>query len=182
MNSVNSPPAARPSAALFLASPVGPLRVEYGPDAVREVSFWPEAAAPPAGARDEPAEGDALGQRIVREFQDFFAGERWAFSLPLELEGTEFQRRVWEQLRRIPAGQTRTYAQLADALGNPAATRAVGQANRRNRLPILVPCHRVVAAGGSLGGYLGSDGSTTALHVKRWLLRHEGAMSDLDLL
>ena len=91
-------------------------------------------------------------------------------SLTLDPRGTPFQLRVWQELRRIPRGQTISYGELARRVGNPKASRAVGQANAVNPIPLIIPCHRVIAADGSLGGY--SSGPDR----KRWLLRHEGAM------
>jgi methylated-DNA-[protein]-cysteine S-methyltransferase len=100
---------------------------------------------------------------------DYFAGRPADFSsLPLDLAGTPFQQRVWRELRRLPPGQTVSYAELARRLGQPRAARAVGQALKRNPLPILIPCHRVLAARGQLGGY------SSGLERKLWLLRHEG--------
>ncbi|MET7918408.1 methylated-DNA--[protein]-cysteine S-methyltransferase [Streptomyces avermitilis] len=102
------------------------------------------------GARDEAPFGATVDQLTA-----YFAGELTEFDLPLRLDGTPFQRTVWEQLRRIPYGETRSYGELADALGNPKASRAVGLANGKNPLGIIVPCHRVVGADGSLTGYGG---------------------------
>ncbi|KOG43052.1 methylated-DNA--[protein]-cysteine S-methyltransferase [Streptomyces resistomycificus] len=111
--------------------------------------------------RHRPSE-ETFGSRDARvfaaaeeELEAYFAGELKEFGLELRLHGTPFQRSVWEQLQRIPYGETRTYGELADALGNPAASRAVGLANGRNPVGIIVPCHRVVGAGGSLTGYGG---------------------------
>lgn len=102
------------------------------------------------------------------QLHDYFDGRRTGFDLPLNPRGTAFQRRVWDALRRIPPGETRSYRDLARELRT--AARAVGQANGRNPIPILIPCHRVVAADGSLGGYSGGDGPDT----KRFLLGVEG--------
>jgi methylated-DNA-[protein]-cysteine S-methyltransferase len=111
--------------------------------------------------RHRPAE-DTFGTRDERPFAEaeaqleaYFAGELTEFTLPLRLHGTPFQRRVWEHLRTIPYGETRTYGQLATALGNPKASRAVGLANGKNPIGIIVPCHRVVGTDGSLTGYGG---------------------------
>ncbi|MEU8541497.1 methylated-DNA--[protein]-cysteine S-methyltransferase [Streptomyces sp. NPDC048717] len=103
----------------------------------------------------------------VRQLDAYFAGELTEFDLPLHLVGTPFQLRVWGQLRLIPYGETRTYGELAEALGNPAASRAVGLANGKNPVGIVVPCHRVIGAGGSLTGYGGG------LDRKRRLLAFE---------
>jgi methylated-DNA-[protein]-cysteine S-methyltransferase len=105
----------------------------------------------------------------IDQLEAYFAGGLTDFTLELRLTGTEFQRRVWEELRKIPYGETRTYGQLADALGHPTASRAVGLANGRNPVGIIVPCHRVVGADGSLTGYGGG------LDRKRRLLDFENA-------
>ncbi|MFE1439619.1 methylated-DNA--[protein]-cysteine S-methyltransferase [Streptomyces sp. NPDC058739] len=111
--------------------------------------------------RHRPAEDtfgtfdDTLFAEVEEQLQAYFAGELKEFSLELRLHGTPFQRSVWEQLVRIPYGETRSYGQLADALGNPNASRAVGLANGKNPVSIIVPCHRVVGADGSLTGYGG---------------------------
>ncbi|MEU8528100.1 MULTISPECIES: methylated-DNA--[protein]-cysteine S-methyltransferase [Streptomyces] len=111
--------------------------------------------------RHRPAE-ETFGERdarpfgeTVRQLDAYFAGELTEFDLPLHLVGTEFQLRVWEQLRLIPYGETRSYGELAEALGNPGASRAVGLANGKNPVSIIVPCHRVIGAAGSLTGYGG---------------------------
>jgi AraC family transcriptional regulator, regulatory protein of adaptative response / methylated-DNA-[protein]-cysteine methyltransferase len=101
------------------------------------------------------------------ELNAYFAGTLSAFTVPLVSPGTAFETRVWTALRSIPCGATWSYAQLATAIGNPRAHRAVGMANGRNRIAILIPCHRVVNTGGSLGGYGGG------LQRKEWLLKHE---------
>ena len=107
--------------------------------------------------------------RAAAQIADYFAGARRGFDLPLAPAGTAFQLRVWAALRDIPQGRTASYADIARAIGQPKATRAVGGANGRNPIPLLIPCHRVVAADGSLGGFSGS------LAVKRALLEREGA-------
>lgn len=114
---------------------------------------------------------DQTATPLLREardqLHDYFDGRRLTFQLPLAPHGTPYQRRVWAALARIPAGQTRSYADIAREIAS--APRAVGQANGRNPIPILIPCHRVVAADGTLGGYSGLDGPDT----KRFLLDHE---------
>lgn len=91
----------------------------------------------------------------VAELQEYFAGKRCEFSIPLDLRATPFQRAVYRELQRVPYGKTCTYGELALQIGNPKALRAVGTANATNPIPIIIPCHRVVAAGGKLGGYAG---------------------------
>ena len=108
-----------------------------------------------------------------RQLTEYFKGERTAFELPLSLRGTVFQQRVWQQLLRIPYGQTRSYGRLAVELGNGNASRAVGLANRKNPLSIIVPCHLVIGASGKLTGFAGG------LETKAKLLELEGATSNL---
>jgi methylated-DNA-[protein]-cysteine S-methyltransferase len=104
----------------------------------------------------------------ARQLKEYFAGKRREFDLPLRMQGTEFQQRVWRELTKIPFGETRSYGQLAKRLNNPNGSRAVGLANGRNPIAIIVPCHRVIGADGSLTGFGGG------LDRKEWLLTHEG--------
>ena len=118
----------------------------------------------------ELAPKNALATEAVRQLRAYLADAGFSFALPLRPSGTAFQRRVWEQIAAIPNHQTRTYGELAKALHN--APRAVGQACGANPFPIVVPCHRVIATGGGLGGFA-RHGSGFMLDVKRWLLAHE---------
>lgn len=113
-------------------------------------------------------ESEAETRPYARELQEYFAGRRRQFSFALDLRGTDFQKRCWQALLSIPFGETRSYAEIARAVGRPGAFRAVGQANHRNPVAIVVPCHRVITADGRLGGYGGG------LDTKRKLLRLEG--------
>ncbi|SDN25723.1 methylated-DNA-[protein]-cysteine S-methyltransferase [Streptomyces sp. cf386] len=134
-------------------SPYGPLTLVAEDRALCGLYMTEQRHRPPEetfGERDETPFGAAIDQ-----LEDYFAGELKEFTLELRLNGTEFQRRVWDQLRRIPYGETRSYGDLADALGSPGASRAVGLANGKNPIGIIVPCHRVVGANGSLTGYGG---------------------------
>ena len=112
---------------------------------------WRRVAAPEVRV----VEGFAPNRAVVAQVCEYLEGKRRAFELPLDLRGTPFQRRVWEALLAIPYGETRTYGQVAGAIGRPGALRAVGAANGANPVPLVVPCHRVVAAGGRLGGFGG---------------------------
>lgn len=122
----------------------------------------------------EQDENDALLRQLRLELTAYFSDNRFCFSLPLDLQGTKFQQRVWHALTRIPVGKTVTYGQLAKQL--KSSPRAVGNACRANPVPIIIPCHRVIAKQG-IGGY---DGQTrgTRLDIKRWLLKHEGVSID----
>lgn len=105
--------------------------------------------------------------RLARELAEYFEGSRQTFTVPVAADGTVFQRRAWEYLKTIPFGQTRSYGEQARALGDVKAVRAVGQANGANPVAILIPCHRVIGAGGGLTGY------AAGIERKRWLLAHE---------
>lgn len=108
-------------------------------------------------------------REVRRQLEEYFAGKRRRFELPLDLRGTDFRKRCWNELLRIPYGETRSYGEMARAVGNPTGFRAVGQANHYNPIAIIVPCHRVVTSGNTLGGYGGG------LNVKALLLKLEGA-------
>lgn len=159
---------------ILITSPVGPLRVEHDSVALTGLRFWRETDPASAGTLREPAGSDVLGQRIVAQLDEYFRGDRREFDLPLAPSGTEFQRRVWTALTRVPFGETRSYGELAREVGAGGGARAVGQANARNPIPIVIPCHRVLAAGGAIGGYAGDWGEGEGIARKRWLLRHEG--------
>jgi methylated-DNA-[protein]-cysteine S-methyltransferase len=129
------------------------------------------ASARPPAESDEKTSVDAAWFAAARDQLDaYFAGELRAFDLPVALEGSAFFLAVWKAVRAIPFGQTRTYGEIAAQLGRPRAARAVGLANGRNPLPIVVPCHRLIGADGSLTGYGGG------LARKRWLLEHEARL------
>lgn len=117
----------------------------------------------------------AVLEQTRAELAAYFAGESRPFTVPLDLHGTPFQLAVWHALLRIPCGQTRSYADIARAIGKPAAVRAVGLANGANHIAIVIPCHRVIGADGRLTGYGGG------LDHKRWLLEHEGAFAAAPL-
>ena len=114
-------------------------------------------------------------QDAVQQVNEYFTGERLTFDLPLALRGSPFQVRVWEELRRIPFRSRCSYGDIAEAVGQPGAFRAVGNANGRNNLPLVVPCHRVLAAGGKWGGFTGGLG------LKRRLLAHEESVLGFTL-
>jgi methylated-DNA-[protein]-cysteine S-methyltransferase len=123
-------------------------------------------------SKDVHFEDSATAMRAyVRELEEYFAGQRRAFSFPFDLRGTDFQRSCWQALLQIPYGETRSYADIARAVGRPQGFRAVGMANNRNPIAIVVPCHRVIASDGTLCGYGGG------LDIKRRLLQLEGALT-----
>lgn len=149
----------------IIESPLGPLVAVAGHAGLERLSFDAPGGAPRSGSSDDPCLA-----RLADELGEYFAGRRRAFTVPLAPRGTDFERRVWDELRRIPCGRTRSYADIARALGDPLAVRAVGRANGANPIAILIPCHRVIASDGSLHGYGGG------LDRKRRLLELEGAL------
>jgi methylated-DNA-[protein]-cysteine S-methyltransferase len=149
-------------------SPVGPLTLVATDAGLRAVLFAREAA--PDDAAEVALDADPVLAVAAAQLREWFAGERTAFDIPLDLAAaTAFQRRAWLALAEIPYGETRSYGEQARILGVPRAARAVGAANGRNPLSIVLPCHRLVGAGGALTGFSGG------LEVKRALLDHEAA-------
>ena len=146
-----------------VATPIGPLTLVASSAGLREVR-WASAPAP-AAVEEDPAL--PVLERAASELAAYFDGGLLRFEVPLDLVGTEFQRRAWRRLATIPYGTTTTYGELAERDGDRARARAVGAANGANPVPIVLPCHRVVGADGSLTGFGGG------LDVKRYLLDHE---------
>ena len=148
----------------LLDTPIGPILIAEDGQGICSLRFAPGQAAPaPTGEK-----GLYLDD-AERQLREYFAGERRAFDLPLSVHGTPFQTQVWDALRNIPYGETRSYQQIAQTIGNARAVRAVGMANNRNPIPILIPCHRVVGKDGALTGYAGG------LERKQYLLDLEAA-------
>lgn len=151
-----------------LDSPVGRLRLVATDQGLSRLLFdeQADADAHPDGdstrADDHPVLAAATTQ-----LEEYFAGHRQEFDIPLDLTGTEFQRAAWSALASVPYGETRSYRQQAEAIGRPKAVRAIGAANGRNPIPIVLPCHRIVGSDGSLTGYGGG------LSIKEYLLNHE---------
>lgn len=146
--------------AFTMQSPIGLLTIEETDGAITALRFGGETVSPPP---------TPLLQHAAQQLTEYFAARRRRFDLPLRPQGTAFQQAAWSALCDIPYGQTRTYAQQAAAIGRPKACRAVGMANHCNPLPLFIPCHRVIGAGGKLTGYAGG------LAVKRFLLELEQA-------
>ena len=152
----------------FLDTPIGPVRVTVNDrGAVTRVSFADMADSGVGETTNACA-------TAVRQLEEYFRDERQVFELDLEPEGTDFERKVWDDLRTIPFGATDTYGAIAQRFGDPGASRAVGVANARNPIAIVIPCHRVIGATGDLTGYAGG------LHRKKWLLAHESGQQPLE--
>lgn len=139
---------------LIFKSPVGPILLKANESALTCLEFNQEGINKP----------NALLERAASQLEEYFRGARRTFDIPLCLEGTGFQTKVWKALQNIPYGKTLSYGAVAQSIGNPKASRAVGMANNRNPISIIVPCHRVIGAGGALTGYGGG------LPIKEFLL------------
>ena len=150
-------------------SPVGPLMLAADENGLRHIEFRDNRH--PADRSDWHGGDNEILNAAEAQLREYFDGERRDFDLPLAPQGTEFQRVVWQELARIPYGVTISYAQLAQRVGNASAMRAVGAANGRNPLPIVLPCHRVIGADGALTGFGGG------LPTKQFLLQLEGALA-----
>ncbi|HEY4355875.1 MAG TPA: methylated-DNA--[protein]-cysteine S-methyltransferase [Acidobacteriaceae bacterium] len=152
----------------FVPSPIGDLKLVASDKGLVAI-LWKEDR--PGRVRLEDLVEDAdhpILRETERQLAEYFEGRRSSFEVPLDMRGTAFQKQVWEALLAIPFGETRTYGQLADQLGNPKATRAVGAANGRNPIAIIAPCHRVIGFSGKLTGFAGG------LDAKAHLLNFEG--------
>ncbi len=152
---------------MYLHTPVGELELVADTNGLCRISFGKTAKASDICEEEIP-----VLRKAIEQLSEYFAGQRKVFELPLSLRGTDFQLRDWNALLEIPYGETRSYKDIAEAVGCPRGFRAVGMANRRNPLPIVVPCHRVIGADGSLTGYAGAN---KALAIKEYLLKLEGA-------
>lgn len=144
----------------YYPSPIGLIEVGATSDALVTLYFVEEPR--------QQSSGSPLLTTVIQQLGEYFAGTRTMFDLPLNFQGTAFQRQVWQQLLTVPYGQTLAYQEIANALGNPKAVRAVGAANGQNPISIIAPCHRIIGSNGSLIGYGGG------LWRKEWLLKHEG--------
>jgi O-6-methylguanine DNA methyltransferase len=146
----------------YLQSPTGLIEIQSNNSQITALEFIKEK-------RYEEKTNPLLKETLI-QLREYFAGRRKTFNLPLELNGTDFQNRVWKELLKIPYGETLSYGELARKIGNEKASRAVGYANNRNRIAIIIPCHRVIGINGKLIGYKGG------LWRKKWLLEHEQRM------
>jgi methylated-DNA-[protein]-cysteine S-methyltransferase len=154
--------------ATTLASPVGELTILASDEGVRAV-LWPDDDPRRVVLDDEITDDPEhpIVARAARQLIEYFSGDRKSFDVPLDLRGTDFQRACWRALSDIPYGATISYAEQAAAVGRPRAVRAVGAANGRNPVSIILPCHRVVSSSGAPTGFAGG------LPAKAWLLEHE---------
>ncbi|MGK0240884.1 MAG: methylated-DNA-[protein]-cysteine S-methyltransferase [Candidatus Pelagisphaera sp.] len=150
-------------------SPIGLLRLEADQQGLTAIRFLKPKASRSSIARPSGNKNNHL-KSAVKELKSYFANGSTPLRTPLSPEGTGFQKSVWTELSKISCGTTTTYGEIADRIGNPKASRAVGLANNRNPLPIFLPCHRVIGKSGKLVGYAGE------IWRKEWLLKHEGVL------
>lgn len=149
----------------YFESPIGTLLIEASSQGLSRLIFVEQPR--------QQASTNQITERCKQQLQDYFAGRRRQFDMPLDLDGltkksTDFQKSIWQRLLAIPFGTTRSYAELAKEINKPKAVRAVGAANGRNPISIILPCHRVIGSDGSLTGY------AWGMQRKQWLLKHEG--------
>lgn len=149
----------------YYETSLGMLGIEDNGFAVIRLGFQMEKF----GKNADVSETELI-KKTFNQLEEYFCDQRTAFNIPLAPEGTAFQKKVWEALRQIPYGETKTYGQVAAAIGNPKACRAVGMANNRNPIGIIIPCHRVIGSNGKLVGYAGG------INIKEQLLKIEGAL------
>lgn len=147
----------------IIPSPIGKLAITLNQNQLSRIEFLGDNGTP----TDIP--NNILLNKIIFEIQTYFQNPKHAYSIPLEIKGTHFQQKVWEALRNIPAGQTLSYGELATQL--KTSPRAIGNACRANRIPLIIPCHRITAKN-HLGGFAGNT-SGTLFEIKKWLLHHE---------
>ena len=154
----------------FLETPIGTLKIIGDQNAIKWVGFTEESE------RSTDGKVPILVKKAKHQLQEYFKGKRKDFDIPVDPDGTPFQKSVWEKLDHIPFGQTSTYAKQAIKLGDIKKIRAVGGANGKNPIAIIIPCHRIIGTDGSLTGY------ASGLERKEWLLKHEGSLPGYNQL
>lgn len=149
----------------YFNSPIGWLELSASDNALKSIRYSKEPVA------EKPLQKtNSIIDQTRKELTEYFSGDRKEFSIPLDPEGTTFQKRIWSLLQKIPYGQTTTYGALANKMGDPNKVRAIGRANGKNPIPIIIPCHRVIGSNNRLVGCGGG------IERKRYLLQHEGAV------
>lgn len=152
-------------------SPIGPIHVVLDEMGIKRVFLFEDKWEDYLKVNPNIEQDSEVCNLAITQLDEYFKGDRKDFELPLSIEGTEFRKKVWKALMEIPYGEYRSYLEIAEAIGNPKAVRAVGQANKANELPIIIPCHRVIGKNGDLVGFAGDK-----ISVKRFLLELEGAI------
>lgn len=137
-------------------SPIGTIRVIADETGIKRVELFEDEWQEYIKENSDIAMDNELCGEAIKQLHEYFQGKRKYFDLPLSIEGTDFRKKVWRALQTIPYGEVKSYAELAEMIGNPKAVRAVGQANKANQLPIFIPCHRVIGKSGNLVGFAGN--------------------------
>jgi len=159
----------RPEISLaYLDSPIGRLAILADSEGITEIRFPNNAESLSSAEASASEKGEEWLGLAIEQLNAYFDGRLKVFDLPLSINGSDFQKQAWAQLQEIAYGSTASYGEIASAMGKPKAARAVGMANNKNRIPIVIPCHRIIGSNGSLTGFAGG------LDTKRWLLKHEG--------
>jgi len=153
----------------FYDSPIGRIYVVVSEKGVCKVELFTDVWDEYIKSNGHIVENETLCRGVLTQLDEYFKGKRKVFDLPLDIKTTEFRQKVWNALRDIPYGKTKSYQEIAIAIGNPKAIRAVGQANKANQLPLIIPCQRVIGKNGKLVGFAGDKTPT-----QKWLLQHEG--------
>lgn len=143
----------------YMKSPVDYIEIQANDERIEYINFVQE--------KRYKERLNAILQETIKQLEEYFQGTRKHFDLPLEISGTPFQKQVWKELTKIPYGKTLSYGEIAKKIDNPKASRAVGNANNKNKISIVIPCHRVIGSKGNLVGFGGG------LWIKKWLLEHE---------
>ncbi len=151
-------------------SPLGPIHIVLDQIGVKRIILFEEDWEEYLKENPHIKLNEEKPKDAITQLDEYFKGQRKDFDLSLSIEGTEFRQKVWKALMEIPYGEIRTYSEIAEKIGNPKAVRAVGQANKDNQIPIIIPCHRVIGKSGNLVGY-----ARDRVYVKEYLLKLEGA-------
>lgn len=146
-------------------SPIGLIHIVVDEIGVKKVELFQEEWENYIKENGAIEKDSDLCKEAIRQLDEYFKGIRQEFTVPLSIEGTEFRKKVWQALQQIPYGEVRSYQDIADSIGNPKAVRAVGQANKANRIPIIIPCHRVIGKKGNLVGFAGSRTPTQQILI-----------------
>lgn len=149
-------------------SPIGLIHVVVDEIGLRKLELFQEEWEQYVNDNGFIEKNSELCKAVIEQLDEYFKGIRQSFTIPLSIEGTEFRRQVWKELQKIPYGEVRSYKDIAERIGNPKAVRAIGQANKANNIPIIIPCHRVIGKNGNLVGFAGDRTPTQKL-----LLDHE---------
>ena len=144
-------------------SPIGLIYIVVDEIGVNRIELFQDRWESYINENRELKKDDKLCEEVVRQLDEYFRGDRRYFTVPLSIEGTEFRKKVWQEIQKIPYGKVSSYKEIAEKIGNDKAVRAIGQANKANKIPIIIPCHRVIGKNGNIVGYAGDKITTQEL-------------------